>query len=555
MASAEPEPLPPNQSQQFEEPKQTTDTSPPAASIDDGVNQKGKTLPFYLGFCGLCLISFIYSLDATTLAVAIPSIAEDLNGTTLQSFWANISYLLAVVVTQPLYTTISDVFGRKPPLYVGFVFFAVGSVVFALARNMPTVIAGRVLQGLGGGGLDVLAEIVVADLTTLQERPLYLGLLAIPTAIGSILGPTMGAVWSSFVTWRWIGWVNLPILAVSFVLVFFFLRLRPIGTSFFADMKRLDWGGIALIVAGTTIFILPLSWAGSIYPWKSWQTLLPLFLGAALLIAFGFYESLPKTPVFPLKLFHSRVARLTLLGNFVFGAMLFVVLQYLPLLYQAAELETVIGSAVTLLPTSILSVVSAVCGVVLVGVVGRGYRWAIRLFWVLLTLGVGILGLLKLDFDTSKSMRMGLPVLYGVGVGALMRLLHLPIQASVLDVNDTGLAIGLLLSFRLMGGLVGLAVGSTIFNSVFASSISTIGELPDSLAILRNANEAIGFIPKLRTLDIPRSILDPVLEAYLTAMRAIFYTMAGFGGVGLVTSLFTKDISLQRSELGRQRFE
>src|SRR6266702_4717227 len=100
------------------------------------------------------------------------SIAEQLNGTALESFWANISYMLCVVITQPLYTTISDTFGRKPPLYFAFLLFAVGSLAFALAQNMTTVIAGRVLQGLGGGGLDLLGEIIVADITTLQERSL-----------------------------------------------------------------------------------------------------------------------------------------------------------------------------------------------------------------------------------------------------------------------------------------------------------------------------------------------------------------------------------------------
>lgn len=112
------------------------------------------------------------------------------------------SYLLAVTIVQPLYVATSDTFGRKAPLLVAFVFFAVGSLVFALARSLPVLIVGRILQGLGGGGLDVLAEVILADMTTLKERASYLGLTAISTALGSVLGPTVGGLFTDFVTVR-----------------------------------------------------------------------------------------------------------------------------------------------------------------------------------------------------------------------------------------------------------------------------------------------------------------------------------------------------------------
>lgn len=481
------------------------------------------------------------------------SIAKQLNGTALESFWANISYMLCVVITQPLYTTISDTFGRKPPLYFAFLLFAVGSLTFALSQSMTMIIAGRVLQGLGGGGLDLLGEIIVADITTLQERSLYLGLMALPIALGTILGPTIGALFSSFISWRWIGWINLPLLGVAFPLVLFFLRTRQIDTPFIASVKRLDWGGMFLSLAGITVFVVPLSWAGALYSWESWQTILPLFIGVALLVGLGFYEAIPENPVIPHRLFYSHTAKSTLLGNFMHGAILFTVLQYLPLFYQAVELKTVIGSAVTLLPTSIVSVIAAAGGVILVGVVGKGYVWTIRLFWVELTLGTGLLALL--DLDSSRSMLLGLPVIWSAGVGALMRLLHLPMQASVPSVDDTGLAIGLLLTFRLLGGLVGLAVGSTLFNNVFTKAIADIQNLPGSLTILRDGTQAIGFVPQLRTLELAHEVLNPVLDAYLKAMRAIFYAMTAFGFVGFLSSIFTGELTLQKTDLGRQRFD
>ncbi|KAL7627927.1 hypothetical protein AAE478_002122 [Parahypoxylon ruwenzoriense] len=529
------------------------------AQADEGTPVK-KPLSFHLSFFAINILVFLFSLDATTLSVAIPAIAAELHGTTLESFWAGIAYYLGLVVSQPLYASVSDVFGRKPPLYAGFLLFLAGSLAFSLARNMAAIVAGRVIQGLGAGGLDVLGEIIVSDMTSLKERPLYLGIMALPIAVGSILGPTIGALFSDFVTWRWIGWINLPLLGIAFPLLLFFLHLRPIDSSLQDKVKRLDWGGMSLFSIGCTVFVLPLSWAGALFPWNSWQTILPLLLGAAVLAVFAFYESMPEAPVVPHKLFRSRTLTATLCGAFLHGVTLYAVLQYLPLFYQAVLLDSRIGSAVTLLPTSITSVVSAIASVIAIGKGALGYRWRICLSWVLVTLGTGLL--ILLDPTSSPNASRGIPVIWGVGIGALLRLLHLPIQASVPNVDDTGHAIALQLTFRCLGGLVGLAVGSTIFSSVFGSAMATAAagmeSLPDALAPLLGGNaahDAIAFIPVLRTLDLPAEVVAPVVQAYLTSMRAIFYAMLGFSALGFVTSLFTEELSLQRTDRGRQRFE
>ncbi|KAK2743552.1 hypothetical protein FQN57_004850 [Myotisia sp. PD_48] len=545
-------------------PKSESDAPAPAPAgdgpleLEEGGREREKpnlkkSRTFNLAFVGLAFTVFVFHLDATTLGVALPAIATELHGTSLESFWANISYTLCVVITQPLWASISNALGRKPPLYVSMVLFAVGSLAFALAKNMATVITGRVLQGLGGGGLDVLAEIILADMTTLQERSFYLGLMALPISIGNILGPSIGAVFSTYASWRWIGWVNLPILGAATPLVIFCLRLRKVNleTSLVDKLKRLDWIGMVLFVIGITIFVLPLSWAGALYSWTSWRTLLPLLLGVAMLAVFAVYEANPQEPIVPHRLFSSKTANMTLLGGFMHGMILFSILLYLPLFYQAIELQTVIGSAVSLLPTSVVSVAVAAGSMMAVAVFGGGYRWVLRLSWVMLVVGTGILVLLNLD--SSSSMRLGLPILWGAGV-AMLRLLLLPMQASVKDVNDTSLAIGQLLTIRLLGGLVGLAIAATIFSTVFAASIASI-ELLGPLQPLSDPNNAVAFISELRRLNIPPDLLNPVLRAYLKAFQTIFYTMTAFAGLGFLTSLFTDDLELNRTDLGQQQFE
>ncbi|KAI0096723.1 major facilitator superfamily domain-containing protein [Nemania sp. FL0031] len=496
---------------------------------------------------------FLYSLDATTLGVAIPAIVAELGGTTLESFWTTIAYILVVLVTQPLYAALSAVAGRKIPLYFASALFFLGSLVFALAHDMSQVIAGRVMQGLGGSGLDVLSEIIVTDMTTLKERPLYLGLMALPTVLGTILGPSLGGIFSTFTTWRWIGWFNLPILGVSSFLTLFFLRLRPLEKPLSSRYRSVDWVGILLFVGGSTLFALPVSWTGALYSWSSWPTILLLVLGFILLCTFAFYERWPENPILPYRLFRSKTASMTLLGAFFHGASLFSMLQWLPLLYQAVLFESVLQSAITLIPTSAASVVFAVAGVTLVGVVGKGYRWSITLSWAMATAGTGLL--LILDENSSVALRTSIPLLWGAGIGLLLRLLFLPNQASVPRADDTGLAIGALLTFRLFGGLLGIAACSSIFSSLFSSSISAIDIIPDSLLPIRDPETAIRLIPMLRNLNLPEDIAIEIKRAYLAPIRVIFYFLTGAGGLGLLTSLFIKDLDLQRTEMSEQQFE
>ncbi|KAJ5962522.1 Major facilitator superfamily domain general substrate transporter [Penicillium viridicatum] len=530
----------------------------PTPEERDGVENTAptpkKSLSFKLAFAGLAASLFVFQVDATCLGIALPTIAGELKGSSLESFWANLAYTLCGLVTQPVWASISNAFGRKPPLYVSIGLFFIGSIVFAIAQNMNTIIVARVLQGLGGGGLDLLAMVILADMTTLEERSKYLGLMAIPSAIGNIMGPVIGALFSTYVTWRWIGWINLPLLGIAIPLVFFFLKLRPVplDVTLANNLKRLDWIGMALVIIGITIFVIPLSWAGSLFPWASWQTLLPLLLGVAVLVIFVFYEAKPAAPIIPYRIFHSKTGNLTLVGGFIHGIIMVSLLQYLPLLYQAVELESAISSALSLLPTVIISVVVAAVSMLMVPLFG-GYVWILRLSWVVLTLGTGLLALF--DVGTSSSMRYGLPILWGQGV-ALLRLNILPMQASVKNVDDTSLAMGQFLAIRLFGGLVGLTISSAIFNNVFSASISNTSiQLTGALAPLKDASNAVNFIDELRSLDVSFTMLDQVLRVYLKCFQTIFYTMTGLGGLGLLTSVFLDEINLKGQDLGNQRFE
>lgn len=538
-----------------------------------------KPLSFYLSFLALNICVLLVSLDATALSVALsvslsqPSlldhhscvnkhvltthclfgqvITQDLHGTTLEAFWASLCFLLASVVVMPITTSLSDILGRKIPLFASFTIFLTGSIVFAVAQNMGVLILGRILQGLGGGGLDVLGEVILADITTLKERPLYLGLFSIPMAGGAICGPIIGAALAEYASWRWIGWINLPLGLAGLLLFIFFLRLRPTDTKLAAQLSRLDGLGMVLYLAGSTLMSLPLSWAGALYPWASYKTLVPFVLGCLVLLGLGFYEARPAQPLFPYRIFKSRTSTLTLLGSFIHGAVLNGGLLYLLLSFQATFQDTPFRSAIEVLPICVFIVVFSIFGAVSVEFLRR-YKLLTIAAWPCLAVGVGLFALWKPG--VSAAMKYGPQVLAGVGLGVLFTICTFPMNAAQ-HVDDAGLAIGIMVSFRMFGSMTGLAIGSTVFHNVFEQRISKLNPLPSEFATIRDVREAIGFIPFLRKIDHTLPGYSEVVEAYQVSFMAVFLVLASLGVVGFISALFIEELSLENDEVGRQGFQ
>ncbi|KAI1110622.1 MFS general substrate transporter [Nemania sp. NC0429] len=512
-----------------------------------------KPFSFYMSVLMLCLLAVITAWDATSLAIALPSITEQLHGTTLESFWASTAFILGVAITQPIYVSVSDVLGRKGPLYGSMVLFAAGSIVFAVAPNMAALIAGRVIQGFGAGGLDVLEEMILADITSLKERPLYLAMIALAIATGSIAGPLLGAVFSEF-DWRWIGWINLPIVGTAFVLSIAFLHLRPIRTPLAVKIRRIDWTGIALFTVGASATSVPISWADTLYPWSSWRTILPLVIGVAVLAILGVYEAKRKSPdsILPRRIFSSITSVSSLVCGFLHGLILYTGLLYLPLFFQAIRLEKALDAAKSTLPLAFLVVAFSFLAPVTIEITRR-YRILLWVGWALMTASMGAWSLI--GRETSRATTYAVEAVLGIGIGIVFTGTQVPMQASVVHVDDTGLAVGMLVVFRLFGALIGLAVSSTAFISVFQENIALHSPLPEQLRDLNDATQAIAFLPTLRTLNLTGETLDEVISTYDKSFKAVWYILASFGVLGFISSLFTKELSLESEEVGRQGFE
>ena len=246
--------------------------------------------------------------------------SQKLHGTAIEAFWSGTSFLITSTVFQPNFASLSDIFGRRSLILVALIFFTVGAIVSALAKNFTIILVGRSIQGIGGGGIISLTEIIVTDVVPLRERGKYFGFLSMMWALGSVSGPLIGGAFSQEVSWRWIFWINLPFCALGFVLIPLFLNLNHRTTSFVEKLKRVDWVGSVLFVASMMSLLIPITWGGVMYPWDHWRTLVPLVLGVVGLVGFVLYEKfMAKEPLIRLGVFSTRTALVNYVGTVMHG--------------------------------------------------------------------------------------------------------------------------------------------------------------------------------------------------------------------------------------------
>src|SRR5436190_7095272 len=260
---------------------------------------------------GLMLAMFVASLDQTIVATSLSTMAQELTGWTLMS-WVVSAYLVASTITTPIYGRLSDIYGRRLVLLASIGLFVGASVLCALSQTMPQLIAARILQGLGGGGLRSVSQAAIADVIPPRERGLYQGYLSSVMAIAMVLGPVLGGFFVDYLSWHWIFWINIPFGLVALVLCDRNLRRLPLPRG----RAIIDWFGAVLLVAATIPVLLALSRAESGSSWRSRAVMVQLGLGAAFLIALVAWEREARSPLIPLRLFANRIFAVASLISF-----------------------------------------------------------------------------------------------------------------------------------------------------------------------------------------------------------------------------------------------
>jgi EmrB/QacA subfamily drug resistance transporter len=299
----------------------------PTSSVSTSVGFRSERGPV-LG--AVMLSTALVAIDSTIIATAVPSVVDDIGGFA-QFPWLFSVYLLAQAVTVPVYGKLADLFGRKPVILFGIATFFVGSVLCGFATSMTMLIVFRVVQGLGAGGIAPVTVTIVGDLYTVAERAKVQGYVASVWGISSVVGPTLGGVFSEYVSWRWIFFINVPLclLAGWMIMRHYHERRTP-------ARPVIDYRGAVLLTGGLTLLILGVLEGGQAWAWNSTPSIATLGLGALLLVAFLLAERRTTEPVLPLWVFNRRLLVASGVVSAGAGAILLGLSSYVPTYAQEA---------------------------------------------------------------------------------------------------------------------------------------------------------------------------------------------------------------------------
>ncbi|CAG8487458.1 2873_t:CDS:2 [Acaulospora morrowiae] len=409
---------------------------------------------------GICLVFFLVSLDANLVANQIPKIVIEFNAGENIS-WIVISYSLSSAIVQPLCGKFSGVVGKKILLLVAIFIFGLGSALCGAAQSIQWLICTRVLAGLGGGVIIFMAPNVISDVMPMHQRTLFNNILYATFALGLILGPIVGGSFAEYLSWRWSFYMNGPLSIISIVILLLLLRVPILTGSMHTNLKRVDWLGILLLISGSLLIILPLSYGGNKSTWLSPPIIGMSVSGLLILVTFVILEvKFAAEPVIPGFFFNDSCLRAVFGAFFFMGWVQVAVCYFTPIYLQNALGFTAVASAVALLPLVISIIASMGLGNMMILYTGR-YRWLIYIGSLLLIAGSALLSTYTLD--TGGIMRTISLIVVGLGIGSLSNL-STPAQAAVKG-REKRIITGLCNFFRGSGWTFGMAVSGALFNN------------------------------------------------------------------------------------------
>jgi EmrB/QacA subfamily drug resistance transporter len=478
---------------------------------------------------GLLLGMFVAILSSTVVSTSLPRIVSDLGGSQASYTWVVTSTLLALTISTPIWGKLADLFDRKLLIQTGLTIFVAGSMLAGLSQSMTWLIACRVIQGLGVGGLTALVQVILSDLVSPRERGRYSGYLGAVFGAGTVAGPLLGGVITDSVGWRWCFYVGVPFAVAALVVL-----QRTLNLPRRRRQVSIDYAGAALLAGGVSSLLIWVSLAGQQYAWASAQTAVLVALGIGLIVAAVLVERRVREPLVPLRLFTNRTVVLAVIASIAVGIAMFGTTVFLSQYMQIARGKSPTESGLLTIPMVVgLFVASTVIGRV-VSRTGYYKRWML-LGCILLMTGLSLMG--TLDETTSLVELGAFMVLVGAGLGMLMQNLVLVTQNAVAQ-SDIGAGSSLIAFFRSMGGAVGVSVLGAILAGRASSSI-TEGLAARHIPVPKGGGHTV---PDVGSLPAP--VAHVVEHAYGVGVAEIFMVAAPLGLVALIALVLMREVPL-----------
>lgn len=468
------------------------------------------------------LLLLLASLDQTIVSTALPTIVADLGGLEHLS-WVVTAYILASTVVAPLYGKLGDLYGRRTMVFLSVGLFLLGSALCGLATSMTFLIAARALQGLGGGGLFVLALAVIGDVIAPRDRGKVQGVFAAVFSLSSVAGPLIGGWFVEAASWHWIFYINIPVGLIA--VAGFAAGFAPTGRRV---SHSIDWAGAATLSITLASLTLVTSLGGHTIPWTS-----PLAIGlvAAVVIAgaaFLAIEARAAEPILPPALLKQNVFVMTSIIGFISGAGMFGAITFLPIYLQIALGMTPTVSGLMLVPMT--------AGILTTSTLSGRYMGHTGRYLILPKLGTGLMALgalqLALLTETTGPVQFGLAILtMGAGMGCIFPVVTTAVQNSVpREMLGTATAAGVM--FRQIGGSLAVAVFGALFTAGVAAHLGAMG--------LEGGLE----IGPAMAATLPAEQKAELAGAIVAAMHPIYWIVLGMAALGFLCSFFLEEVPL-----------